>query len=57
MTPESREGFHLLWKFIDETLNSILTLLIGLMTVFWNSDVRISPDGECDHANSPHDTL
>uniref|UniRef100_A0A7S1THT6 Cation/H+ exchanger transmembrane domain-containing protein n=1 Tax=Compsopogon caeruleus TaxID=31354 RepID=A0A7S1THT6_9RHOD len=38
MSPEARDGFHVLWKFIDETLNSILTLLIGLMTVFWEAD-------------------
>jgi len=36
---EGAEGFHQLWRFIDETLNSILFLLIGLMSIFWQPNV------------------
>jgi len=33
-------GFHQLWKFIDESLNSILFFVIGLMTLAIEEDAR-----------------
>jgi len=38
-SPEGAEGFHQIWRFIDETLNSVLFLLIGLMSIFWQPDI------------------
>mmetsp|Transcript_15486 Transcript_15486/g.41586 ORF Transcript_15486/g.41586 Transcript_15486/m.41586 type:complete len:650 (-) Transcript_15486:176-2125(-) len=32
-SPEGKTGFHQLWRFVDETLNSLLFFLIGLMTL------------------------
>ncbi|KAJ8902186.1 hypothetical protein NDN08_006594 [Rhodosorus marinus] len=38
-SPEGAEGFHQLWRFIDETLNSVLFLMIGLMSIYWQPDI------------------
>lgn len=36
MDDETSETFHELWKLADETLNSILFLMIGAADLFWN---------------------
>lgn len=36
MDDETSETFHGLWKLADETLNSILFLMIGAADLFWN---------------------
>eukprot|EP00172_Hildenbrandia_rubra_P004099 Plantae.Rhodophyta-Hildenbrandia_rubra.ctg7627.p1 GENE.Plantae.Rhodophyta-Hildenbrandia_rubra.ctg7627~~Plantae.Rhodophyta-Hildenbrandia_rubra.ctg7627.p1 ORF type:complete len:462 (-),score=66.10 Plantae.Rhodophyta-Hildenbrandia_rubra.ctg7627:1392-2612(-) len=36
MSKETIDMFHELWKFLDETLNSILFLLIGAADLFWH---------------------
>lgn len=36
MDDETTESFHELWKLADETLNSILFLMIGAADLFWN---------------------
>lgn len=36
MNDETSETFHEMWKLADETLNSILFLMIGAADLFWN---------------------
>lgn len=36
MNDETTETFHEMWKLADETLNSILFLMIGAADLFWN---------------------
>lgn len=44
MTDTSSALFHQLWSFLDETLNSVLFLLIGAADLFWRpQDIGIVP--------------
>lgn len=36
MIDETKKTFHAMWKLADETLNSILFLMIGSAVLFWN---------------------
>lgn len=44
MTDTSSALFHQLWSFLDETLNSVLFLLIGAADLFWRpQDIGVVP--------------
>jgi len=44
MSESSSALFHQLWSFLDETLNSVLFLLIGAADLFWRpQDIGLAP--------------
>ncbi|OSX81354.1 hypothetical protein BU14_0022s0073 [Porphyra umbilicalis] len=44
MSDDTSALFHQLWKFLDETLNSVLFLLVGAADLFWNpQDIGLVP--------------
>mmetsp|Transcript_21171 Transcript_21171/g.56545 ORF Transcript_21171/g.56545 Transcript_21171/m.56545 type:complete len:220 (-) Transcript_21171:360-1019(-) len=44
MSEEAIQGFHMLWQCIDEILNSVLYLLIGLLAVSLDTGVDAAAD-------------